>query len=57
MKIMEIKFRFEPRDCWIGVFWNIHQEMHPMFRSVTTFYICLIPMLPIIVIRKHRRHN
>ena len=57
MKIMVIKFRFEPRDCWIGVFWNIHQEMHPMFRSVTTFYICLIPMLPIIVIRKHRRHN
>ena len=38
---------FEPRDCWIGVYWN-HPErdlsVHPEEFDV---WICLVPMIPL----------
>jgi hypothetical protein len=40
---------FEPRDLWIGVFWDkekyFHSEPHKFERLV--IYVCTIPMLPI----------
>lgn len=36
---------FEPRDLWVGVFWE-----HPHYEGPDrwfTFYVCLIPMLPL----------
>ncbi len=31
---------FEPRDIWIGVYWNREDDYNE-------FYVCLLPMLPI----------
>lgn len=41
MKVRFETIRFEPRDLWIGLYWK------PQDRCVT-FYLCLIPCLPII---------
>jgi hypothetical protein len=35
---------FEPRDIWIGVYWN---RMTDDECSVLHIYICLVPMVPI----------
>lgn len=37
---------FEPRDVWIGVYWNDYYEtgMHRL-----TLFVCLIPMLPLMI--------
>jgi len=43
MKIVLARFEFEPRDLWIGVYWDVDR-----LRSCTfwRYYFCLIPMLP-----------
>jgi len=38
----------EPRDCWIGVFWNLDC-------THGNVYICLIPMLPLLIRWVRRR--
>jgi hypothetical protein len=38
---VRIRVAFEPRDAWFGVFWNKRRE--------NRVYVCLIPMLPVIV--------
>jgi len=43
MKI-KIGVRFEPRDLWIGVYWNRFECAGGKYLDV---YICLIPMFPI----------
>ncbi len=40
---------FEPRDLWIGVYWN-RTTRGPLHTDV---FVCIIPMLPI-KIRKYR---
>jgi hypothetical protein len=46
MRIAEIKLIFEPRDLWIGLYWN--KEKMPGGKPwVLTLYLCLIPMLPL----------
>jgi len=49
---MKIKIKFEPRDIWIGCYWNkVSFENEPELlgrRSILKIYICIIPMLPII---------
>ena len=43
-----VSIKFEPRDIWIGVYWDR--------RSRWLFvYVCIIPMLPIVI--KIRRHK
>lgn len=34
---------FDPRDIWIGVFWNREKHMFDLL----AVYICFIPMFPI----------
>jgi hypothetical protein len=51
---------FEPRDLWVGVYWTKHiivmvqlpngtqLNFDPPLRSLQ-IYVCLIPMLPILI--------
>lgn len=45
-----MKIKFEPRDIWVGLYWK-KEPRHPRVCTcgyTVTFYLCLIPMLPII---------
>ncbi len=49
MRISEdlaVTIEFEPRDLWVGVFWKRWIEAG---QQRTRLYICLLPMLPIVV--------
>lgn len=43
-----MKIKFVPQDCWIGLYWktNLATEQDPT--NATTWYLCIIPCLPII---------
>lgn len=46
-----MKIKFVPQDIWIGLYFKTERPypqitMHP--KTVTTFYLCLIPCFPII---------
>lgn len=54
-----ISIKFEPRDCWVGLFWRTQvsptwnraiEELgfSPWFRY-TELFVCVLPMLPIII--------
>lgn len=46
---MKIKIFFEPRDIWVGVFWDldiVDTPYGPLFENYRV-YICIIPMFPI----------
>lgn len=45
---LSIKLLFEPRDLWIGVYWNCEGRDHLFV------YVCLLPLLPI---RFHRARS
>jgi len=32
---MRFEFRIEPRDCWVGLFWDRRPELH--------LYVCPLP--------------
>ncbi len=38
-KRIYMRFHFEPRDIWIGIFWR-HTEI------ALHFYICVLPLIP-----------
>lgn len=38
--------KFEPRDLWVGVYWDREQVPGPHY-DITHVYICLIPCFPI----------
>lgn len=49
-----MKIRFDPRDCWIGIFWRLENHCklgcewlkpHPQDLHI---FICIIPCFPII---------
>lgn len=40
---MKIKAFFEPRDIWVGVFW----DRRPTGLHI---YICILPCLPILIV-------
>ncbi len=58
---MKITIKFEPRDLWIGIYWNkehvakcqVSNNITPHITSADIYilkiYICIIPMLPIIL--------
>lgn len=33
-----VNLQWEPRDCWVGVFWRWTSFLH--------IYVCVIPLLP-----------
>jgi hypothetical protein len=46
-EVGRVAWLFEPRDIWIGVYWN--SERHGGWRELTV-WVCLLPMLPIRVL-------
>ena len=63
--MMDIELKFEPRDIWVGLYWN-WKEYHPKYEhqfyyEVLHFYICIVPMFPIIIqtdfVKKKPRHQ
>ena len=49
-----LTFGFEPRDLWVGLFWNTGNVDGETF---TAYYVCLLPMLPISVLVPRTRHD
>lgn len=45
MSFVAWSIKFEPRDIWLGVYWDMTREMRGMRHL--DIYICLIPMLPL----------
>lgn len=41
---VQVRWLFEPRDLWVGVYWDIGSKA---MYSKLSVYICLLPMLPI----------
>lgn len=41
-----IRLLWEPRDAWVGVFWNHAQVGAGRFLLV---YVCLVPCLPLVL--------
>ncbi len=47
MKLELIRFQFEPRDLWIGVFWKKYLLVGGrMFR----IWITIVPMFPLLIV-------
>lgn len=44
--IPEIEIKFEPRDLWIGVYWNNKISVENICRQLN-IYICVLPTFPI----------
>lgn len=44
---MKVKIYFEPRDAWVGVFWDRRPNL--------TVWICVIPFVPIRLTFEGRR--
>lgn len=43
----KLSIKFEPRDIWVGVFWDKKpKSVHEKLR-LWDVYVCLIPLLPI----------
>lgn len=43
----KIKFYFEPRDLWVGLYWDRIPKEGPKDIQTIAFYICLLPTLVI----------
>lgn len=47
-----IRWLWEPRDMWIGIFWNrVYDGPAPQQRYLFV-YVCLLPCLPLVFIRR-----
>lgn len=56
IKIHEVKVIFEPRDLWVGLYWDRSVLPSGNF-GVYVLYFCIVPMLPIrIKILKRKSH-
>ena len=43
---MNISIAFDPRDIWIGIFWQYSKSVESDYR-VLNIYVTFIPMFPI----------
>ena len=43
------KLLFEPRDLWLGVYWDLTRSTESAHRRLSV-YVCVLPMLPIKVV-------
>lgn len=46
-----IGIKFEPRDIWLGVYWDPSTEAGT---RIIMFYVCIVPMLPIMFSIEHK---
>lgn len=44
---VQITIAFEPRDLWVGVYWNREDMGDDARIYLHEIYVCIIPMLPI----------
>ena len=45
---VELRLLFEPRDCWVGLYWKHNvQGWDGGWWESWTFYLTLLPMLPL----------
>jgi hypothetical protein len=44
-----VKIKFEPRDIWIGAYWNFKNDGHKFGKwwRYLDIYICIVPLFPI----------
>jgi hypothetical protein len=42
----ELRVKFEPRDVWVGVYWNMAQSVESAYKRLDLF-ICIVPLLPV----------
>jgi len=42
-RLADVRFLFEPRDVWIGAYWDIEWPMDVRL----SIYVCIVPMLPL----------
>lgn len=46
-RIESIKLLFEPRDLWLGLYWDIKQIFR---RNYLSLYFCFLPLLPLKIV-------
>ncbi len=46
---LRVSLCFEPRDLWVGVYWD-KADVHPSLHGGgVNVFICVLPMLPIVI--------
>lgn len=43
---IKAQLQFEPRDIWIGLFWQTNHDM-PLPYYTLHIYVCLVPLIPL----------